>query len=121
MTLSSREILCGVSYLQIVACAGMNQRAAAERLGVNEGYFRKTVKRLGLRHWFTDIRPRPRCISREDIVQVASEGYTRRDAAYLLGISPRYLADLVQEWQLADSFRVTKGKASWVTRRGYAN
>jgi len=111
--------MCGLTYADCISVAGVNQRSAAKKLGVSERQFGAVVKRLGMGHWYPDVRPRPRCISREDIVKVAGEGYTRRDAAHILGISFGYLRDLVEEWELQDAFIVKGGHASWVARRGY--
>lgn len=95
---------CGLTYADCISVAGINQRAAAKKLGVTERHFHRVINQLGMGHWFPDKRPRPRCISKEDIIQVASERYTRRDAAYILGISYAYLKDLIELWQLQDHF-----------------
>ena len=117
----SAEILCGVTYLQIVdaAIASPNMRAAAERLGVSYDHLRRIVKRRGMGHWFRIEKPRPRCVSREDVAGLARQGFIRADVADMLGISEGYLKDLVREWNLYDEFTVRKGRASWVARRGY--
>jgi transposase len=110
---------CGVSYLDFVSVAGMNQRAAAKRLGVSERNFGDVVRRLGLQHWFPDTRPRSRCISREDIIKVAGEGWTRRDAAHILGVSYGYLRNLIEEWKLQGYF-ISKAESARVAQVGYA-
>jgi transposase len=110
---------CGVSYLDFVSVAGMNQRAAAKRLGVSERNFGDVVRRLGMSHWYPDTRPRSRCISSEDIIKVAGEGWTRRDAAHILGISPGYLRNLIEEWKLQEYF-ISKAEAARVAQVGYA-
>jgi transposase len=119
--MSSVEILCGLTYMQIVdiAIECPNKRAAAKRLGVSERQFYAVIKRRGMGHWFRCEKPRPRCISREDIVELAGQGFIRADVADLLGISEGYLKDLVHEWNLQDAFTVRRGKAAWVARRGY--
>jgi hypothetical protein len=119
MGVISREILCGLTYLDIVSCAGMNQRQAAKRLGVGYAYFNQVVKRQGMSHWFAHTRPRARCVCPEDIVKVASEGYTQTDAAFLLGINFGYLRRLVKLWGLRDHFPANGGEASLIGKRGY--
>jgi hypothetical protein len=110
---------CGISYAQVVSVAGVNQRAAAKKLGLSERNFCHVIRRLGLQHWFPDTRPRSRCISREDIIKVAGEGWTRRDAAEILGISYGYLRNLIEEWKLQDYF-ISKAEAARVAQVGYA-
>lgn len=115
----TREILCGLSYSDVLAFAGMGQNAAARKLGVNHAHFNRTLHKLGMSHWF----PRPRqqftqCVSTEDIKQAASEGYTQKDAAFVLGVSERHFKRLVARWGLAHLFP-NSGKASHIARRGY--
>jgi hypothetical protein len=109
----------GISYKDCISVAGVNHRAAAKRLGIAEDHFRRTIKRLSMSHWYPDTRPRSRCISREDIIKVAGEGWTRRDAAHILGVSPGYLKDLVGEWKLQGYF-ISKAEAARVAQVGYA-
>lgn len=116
----SREILCGVTYLQIIDCAGMSQNAATKKLGVNVAYFNRTLHRLGMSHWF----PMPpqqftQCVTAEDIKQAAAEGYTQKDAAHVLDVSERYFKELVARWGLNGLFP-NSGKAAYISRRGYA-
>ena len=119
MSRGSREIICGLGYFDIISCAGMNQRQAAARLGVGYNYLNQTVKRLGMSHWFDDVRPRSRCVSREDVAKVAEEGYTQRDAAFLLGVSDSYLRHLVRLWGLRPLFPACGGVASQIGKLGY--
>jgi predicted DNA-binding protein (UPF0251 family) len=112
---------CGLSYRDITSCAGMGQKEAAKRLGVNYNHFNQIVKRHGLSHWF----PKPRqtqhqCITQENIIQAASEGYTQKDAAAVLEVSERYFKSLVARWQLNHLFP-SSGKASYIGRVGYCN
>lgn len=115
----SREILCGIDYQQIVACAGMSQKAAAKRLGINHAYFNRTLHRIGASHWFE--KPKQvfsQCVTPEDIAKVAAEGYTQKDAAFVLEVSERYFKSLVARWQLNNLFP-NSGKAALISRRGY--
>jgi hypothetical protein len=115
--------LCGISYNDVVEAAATqpNKKKAAERLGINEKYFYLTIKRLNMGHLFKASRsPKRRCISKEDIVKVAGEGYPMKDAAFLLGISYSYLRLLATEWGVKGLF-MSKGRAGWVTRRGYTH
>lgn len=121
MTRSSREVLCGLTYHDIINCAGMSQKDAAQKLGVNHAHLNRTLHKLGMCHWF----PRPRqeftqYVTADDIKQVALEGYTQKDAAYVLGVSESYFKSLVARWRLNHLFP-NCGEASWVARRGYAN
>lgn len=110
---------CGISYLQVISVAGVNQRHAAKKLGVSERQFTEVIRRRHMQHWFPDVRPRPRCISREDIEKLAAEGYTKRDAAFIAGVEYSYFKELVQLYGLRDLFP-NCGEASWISRRGYA-
>lgn len=96
----TREILCGLTYSDITSCAGMNQRLAAKRLGVNYSHFNQKVKRLGMSHWFKV--PRSRCVSKEDII--ATAGMCQIDAAEVLGISNGHLSVLVHEYGIRHLF-----------------
>lgn len=112
--------LCGLTYADCVSVAGVNQRAAAKKLGVSERQFHAVIKRLEMGHLYPDVRPRPRCISKEDIAKVAGEGYTRRDAAHILGVSYGYLRDLIEEWKLQEFF-IDSGEAKRIARKGYCS
>lgn len=98
----TRTILCGLTYSDIIKCAGMNQRAAAERLGVNHSYFNQRMKRLGMIHWFPPTRRR--CLSKEDIIKVAEQGLCQVDAAEALGISGPWLSQLLHEYGIRHLF-----------------
>lgn len=114
---------CGITMQHVLTIAGVadNKRDAAKKLGVSERQFYTVISRHNLGHLFANRKPRKVCVTKEDIVALAQERYTRKDAAYILGISPEYLKKLIQRWNLADMFVVSKGKASWVTRRGYTS
>lgn len=111
---------CGVTDDQVreVIASSPNMRAAAKRLGVEENHLRRVAAQHGLKS--NSRRPRRRCVSAEDITELAKEGFTRPDVAFLLGISPAYLKTLVSLWQLAGEFRTVGGRAAAVTRNGYA-
>lgn len=111
--------MCGLTYDDMISCAGMSQKAAAQRLGVNHAHFNRTVHRLGMAHWFE--KPKQvftQCVTREDIARTAAEGYTMKDAAFVLDVSERYFKSLVARWQLNSLFP-NSGKAAWISRRGY--
>jgi len=114
--------LCGITlqHVEEIAKIADNKRDAARRLGISERQFYQVISDKKLHYLFQRKRPQSRCVSADDIVLLAKEGYTRRDTAYLLGISDAYLKTLIHHWNLATEFIVTKGKAAWVTRRGYA-
>ena len=111
---------CGITYADCQSVSGMNHRRAAKKLGIAEDHFQKTIKKIGASHLYPDVRPRPRCVSKEDIIQVASEKLTRRDAAHILGISYGYLRDLIQEWDLGGHF-ISGNEARSVARKGYCS
>jgi hypothetical protein len=117
-----RTITCGLTYDQIVAVAisAPNKRAAAKKLGVGEDHFRRVVKNLGMGHWFSNKKTgRSICLTKDDIVQLAKDGYNMKDAAFVAGVNYSYFKKLVADYGVNDSFP-TSGKASWISRRGYA-
>lgn len=115
------EILCGITAADILRTSrkAANMSDAARMLRVSQGYFARKMNDMGAVHYFANRKVRKRRVSQRSIIKLARQGYTRRDTAYLLGISPAYLKDLIALWHLADNFVVNRGKASWVTRRGY--
>lgn len=117
----TRILLCGLSYRDVISVAGegVSLREAAAKLGVNEGHFSKTMHRIGAAHWFQRSYSRSKCLSADDIRQLAKEGYNRRDAAFIAGVSYAYFKELVREYGLSDCFP-TSGKSAWISRRGYA-
>lgn len=96
----TREILCGLTYSDVISCAGMNQRQAARKLGVNYCHFNQRIKRLGMSHWFD--APRHRCISKEDIIKTT--GMCQIDAAEVLGVTNGYLSVLIHEYGIRHLF-----------------
>lgn len=122
MTRTSRTLfpLCGITYADCVSVAGVNQKEAARRLGLSQRNFGEVVRRLGMAHWYPLVRPGKRCVTKEDIIQVASEGYTRLDAAYILGISYSYLRELIKDWDLGGHF-LSLSKAVSVGKKGYCS
>jgi len=115
------EVFRGVSAADILRTSrrAANMSEAAKMLGVSASHFVRRMNAIGATHYFQNRRPRKRKVSKRAIVSLARQGYTRRDTAYLLGISPAYLKDLIRFWGLADEFTVSKGRAAWVTQRGY--
>ena len=111
---------CGITYADCVGVAGLNQRAAAKRLGISLRNFGEVIRKNGMTHLYPHTRASSRCVSKDDVIQVASEGYTRKDAAYILGISYGYLRDLVKDWDLGGYF-ISTGEAISVARNGYCS
>ena len=109
----SRVLLCGLSYSDIISCAGMNQKQAARRLGVNYCHFNERVKVMGLSHWFDGGKPL--CVSREDVIKAASAGRCQIDTAEDLGISGPYLSQLIAKWGLRDLFPFPRQKTKEVS------
>lgn len=98
----TRLILCGLSYRDVLTCAGMNQKQAAKRLGVNYLHFNQVIRRMGMGHYFDGGRSL--CISREDVIKAAAAGRCQIDTAEDLGISGPYLSQLVAKWGLRHLF-----------------
>lgn len=119
--------MCGLSFADVslaaMECHG-NKTRTARRLGVSIKALEALIEREKIGWWFNPTggirHQRKRCVSKDDIVTLAQEGYTRPDVAHLLGISQAYLKDLISKWDLADSFIIRKGKAAAVTAKGYA-
>lgn len=118
--------VAGLSFADVslaaMDCLG-NKTRTAKRLGVSVSALEALIERESLHHWFAGkSAPRPRkiCVAKGDIVALAQEGYTRPDTAFLLGISPGYLKNLITKWGLAEAFVVHHGRAAAVTRYGYA-
>lgn len=119
--------ICGLSFSDVSLAAlqcGGNKVRTAKRLGVGVQSLNHAIRRENLQHWFVKGRgkaPRPRqtCVSREQIIEVAKEGYTRADAAHVLGISPAYLKDLIKRWELSGYF-IGHAESCRKTRHGYA-
>lgn len=113
---------CGLSLgdVKVAAKKAKNIRDGARLLGVSERHFYLKTKELNLGELFkNEKRGRERKVTKEQIIELAQEGYIRRDVAFLLEIKPSYLKDLIKLWNLESSFSVKHGKAAWVARRGY--
>lgn len=112
---------CGITmqHVKDIAEIANNKRDAARRLGICERQFYAVIAKHRLGYLFASKHPRPRRVSADDIIELARQGFTRRDTAYLLKISDDYLKVLIRKWKLAGEFTVNKGKAAWTTRRGY--
>lgn len=111
--------VAGLSFADIslaaLQCRG-NRVRTAKRLGVGIRSLDAAVQREGLERWFLSRTPgvgpksgkgsksRNRCVTQEQIIEVAHGGYSQRDAAYLLGISYAYLKDLVAEYGIREHF-----------------
>ena len=115
--------------LAALECRG-NRVRTARRLGVGIRSLDAMIKREGLERWFLSqdwrVGPRPagsrsrtRCITREQIIEVAGDGVSQMDAAYLLGVSYAYLKDLVADWGLRSYFP-SHGDCVRAGQMGYA-
>lgn len=101
--------------------AGGNRVRAARRLGIGVRTLDRHVALLDLDRWFISgrgrgRRPRSKCVTAEQIRELCSEGYTRKDSAYLLGISYGYLKDLLHQYRL-DNLAWVNGRS--VAQKGY--
>jgi hypothetical protein len=114
---------CGITLSDVLSVAAKadNKRHAAKLLGVSERQFCSVIKDRQLGHLFSLKKPRKIKVSPEDIIELAQQGFIRRDVAFMLGVSPAYLKKLILKWKLQDAFTVRHGYASWVCRRGYCN
>lgn len=121
---------CGISFADVslaaLECMG-NMKRTAKRLGVDQSALRIAVRREGIERWFVSrhgmsaigSRSRARCVTREQVIDLAADGYSQRDTAYMLGISYSYLKSLVLEWGLRDYFP-SHGECVRNGRLGYA-
>lgn len=100
-----------------IAEVAASKREAARLLGVAESHFYKLTKGLDIQ--FRRSKPRRSKLSTQMIRSLAHQGYPRRDAAFLAGFSYSHFKDEVRRRGLSELF-MSSGKASWVSRRGYA-
>ena len=114
--------LFGLTYADMVnaACTTPNMRACAKRLGVSERQLYKVARELGASHWFGKSKPRRSKVNIAEVIELAQQGFIRADVAYMVGITPHYLDELVQRHGIADAFIIQKGHASYVAKVGYA-
>lgn len=110
--------IAGLSFYDVslaaLECRG-NRVRTAKRLGVGIRSLDAAIAREGLERWFVShdwrigpkgggYKSRKRCVTREQIIDVAAEGYSQKDAAFILGIDYSYLKQLVSEWGIRDCF-----------------
>lgn len=103
----TREILCGLSYRQVVSVAGdgVTMKDAARLLGVAEDHFRRKMHRLGLVHWFPRTQHgRTRRVTAKGMQRLVDDGYALQTAAKLTGLSYSRFQHLAKEYGLQDSF-----------------
>lgn len=93
-----------------------NGRAAAKKLKVSERQLYRVAKEHGIT--FQKRKPRDRCLTAEDVMQLAEEGYTQKDAAFVVDVSYEYFKELVGLYGLNDHFP-SSGQAAAISRRGY--
>ena len=110
---------CGLTYGDVkeVAQRSGSMRHGAKLLGVSDKAMYSKSNIIG--GLFTHKKNRSRKVSKVDIVELARQGYIRKDVAYMLEISNAYLKDLIKLWKIEDEFKVTHGNAAWVNRKGY--
>ena len=115
--------ICGISYGDIVDIAGKahNMRDAAKRLGICESQFYKVMNSLDMASMFQNKRLRQSRVTREEIIELAEQGYTRKDTAFLLGIKYSYLKTLISRWELSKHFKLAKGQTIFIEKYGYCN
>lgn len=109
---------CGLSFADVslaaLECRG-NRVRTAKRLGVGVRSLDAAIAREGLERWFVShdwsigpkgggYKSRTKCVQRDQVIEVAKEGYSQRDAAYILGVEYSYLKRLVKEWRLRAHF-----------------
>lgn len=127
--------VAGLSFADVslaaMECRG-NRVQTAKRLGVAVRSLDAAVEREGLQHWFLShdwrvgpkgvvgSRFRSRCVSADDIREVAADGYSQKDAAFILGIDYSYLKRMVKEFGLRSCFP-DHGQCVRNGHLGYAN
>lgn len=123
--------VAGLSFadlsLAVLECDG-NKVRTAKRLGVGIRSLDAVINREGLQRWFAQNkgifnrnmhkRKRTACVTREQITELALEGYLKSDAAAILGISPYYLRDLIEKWGITE-FSENRGERSRIGKNGY--
>jgi uncharacterized protein (DUF362 family) len=117
---------CGLTFCDVslaaLECHG-NRVRTAKRLGVGIRSLDAAIEREGLHRWFVSgrgcgKRPRRKCVTREQIVELAADVYLKADAAAILGISPAYLKDLIREYGITD-FAENRGERVRIGMHGY--
>lgn len=124
---------CGISFADVslaaLECRG-NLTRTAKRLGVEASSLRVAVRREKLEHWFCSMHPfvgpsrsgsrsRPSRVTADQIIELAKDGYSQKDAAFLLGVSYSRMKFLVKELGLRDNF-LSHGECISAGRLGYA-
>lgn len=119
--------VAGLSFADVslaaLECCG-NRVRTAKRLGVGIRSLDAAIEREGLQRWFVSgrgrgSRPRSRCVTREQVVALAVDGYLKADAADILGISEYYLRDLIELWGITE-FNADRGRSVKIGMHGYA-
>jgi len=118
--------VAGLSFADVslaaLECSG-NRVRTAKRLGVGIRSLDAAIEREGLQRWFVAGRGRgkrfrSRCVTREQVVALAVDGYLKADAADILGISEYYLRDLIELWGITE-FNADRGRSVKVGMYGY--
>lgn len=120
--LISREIVCGITYLQIVdvACKGLSFEDSASELGLYPSTLRKALKRHAMCHWFSGKRKKRTkspLISPDTLATFA--GMTKLDTAAALGVHRTTITATAKKYGLMEIFP-DKGKAKQLSIKGYA-
>ena len=126
--------VAGLSFADVslaaLECRG-NRVRTAKRLGVGVRSLDAAIDREGLHRWFISAdwrvgpkgvagsRFRRRCVTREQVVDLAAEGYLKSDAADILGISEAYLKDLIRSWKITE-FNSDRSRSVKIGLHGYA-
>jgi hypothetical protein len=112
---------CGLTVGDVkeAAVKAKSNRHGADMLGVNPAYMHVVCKRHGLLHLFDNKKRRKRKVSKDQIVELANQGYIRCDVATMLDISTGYLNCLIWKWGLSAEFVNSGGKARKIKKEGY--
>lgn len=114
-------IIANLTYSDIisVACEGhATFDAAAKRLGVTPQALRRVLKARGMRHWLPRGQPvKSSSVDLRELESLGRDGYTIKDAAYLMGISYPHALRLVRRH--CRSAFPNRGAGAWKARRGY--
>jgi len=114
---------CGLTYGDIknVAQRANSIHHASKLLGVGKTHMYLTCQKYNLTDLFKHERKRQRKVTKEQVIELANEGYVREDVAAMLEISTGYLNWLIWHWKLSKEFKNRGGLAMKIKKEGYCS